>query len=157
MKWLFWGEFPSRCSEKVNFHFANYRFSFHKLQISISQTTDSHFANYRFPFRFVPFRFANYSKPNIKYLSCTFTLSTFSKSYSGQVAWGCYILSQLFINSPCMLILIGFDNDSFITGDHIFMIMWKMVMVWFVATRPGKVKIVEEPAVYRSGMWVLLQ
>ena len=29
----------------------------------ISQTTDFHFANYRFPFRFVPFRFANYSKP----------------------------------------------------------------------------------------------
>ena len=50
---------------------------------------------------------------NIKYLSCTFTLSTFSKSYSGQVAWGCYILSQLCINSPFMLILIGFDNDSF--------------------------------------------
>ena len=38
-----------------------------------------------------------------------------------------------------------------------FMIMWKKVMVWFVGTRPGKVKIVEEPAVYRSGMWVLLQ
>ena len=48
-------------------------FSFRKLQILISQTTDLHFANYRFPFRFVPFRFvsfrfapfrfANYSKP----------------------------------------------------------------------------------------------
>ena len=43
-------------------------FSFRKLQIFISQTTNSHFANYRFPFRFVPFRFApfrfaNYSKP----------------------------------------------------------------------------------------------
>ena len=52
------------------FHFANYRFSFRKLQILISQTTDSHFANYRFPFhfvpfRFVPFRFANYSKPGL--------------------------------------------------------------------------------------------
>ena len=71
---------PSRRSEKVNFisqttdsHFANYRFSFRKLQILISQTTDFHFANYRFPFRFVPFRFvsfrfvpfrfANYSRP----------------------------------------------------------------------------------------------
>ena len=41
-------------------------FPFRKVQISISQTTDSHFANYRFPFpfRFVPFRFANYSKPS---------------------------------------------------------------------------------------------
>ena len=52
-------------SKTTDSHFANYRFPFRKLQISISQTTDSHFANYRFsfPFRFVPFRFANYSKP----------------------------------------------------------------------------------------------
>ena len=54
-------------SQTTDFHFANYRFPFRKLQISISQTTDSHFANYRFPFpfRFVPFRFANYSKPTL--------------------------------------------------------------------------------------------
>ena len=44
-------------------------FSFHKLQIFISQTTDSHFANYRFSFRFVPFRFTNYSKPSKSELS----------------------------------------------------------------------------------------
>ena len=52
-------------SQTTDFHFANYRFPFRKVQISISQTTDSHFANYRFsfPFRFIPFRFANYSKP----------------------------------------------------------------------------------------------
>ena len=60
-------------SQTTDSHFANYRFSFRKLQILISQTTDSHFANYRFSFRFVPFRFvsfrfapfrfANYSKP----------------------------------------------------------------------------------------------
>ena len=77
-KRFFWGEifcleYPSTRSEKGNVHFANYRFSFRKLQILISQTTDFHFANYRFPFRFVPFRFvpfrfvpfrfANYSKP----------------------------------------------------------------------------------------------
>ena len=46
--------------------------SFRKLQIVISQTADSHFANYRFSFRklqifisfrFAPFRFANYSEP----------------------------------------------------------------------------------------------
>ena len=56
-------------SQTTDSHFANYRFSFRKLQISISQTTDFHFANYRFPFRFVPFRFANYSKPNSRYNS----------------------------------------------------------------------------------------
>ena len=50
-------------SQTTDSHFANYRFSLRKLQIFISQTTDFHFANYRFPFRFVPFRFANYSKP----------------------------------------------------------------------------------------------
>ena len=50
-------------SQTTDSHFANYRFSFRKLQIFISQTTDFHFANYRFPFRFVPFCFANYSKP----------------------------------------------------------------------------------------------
>ena len=82
-------EYPSRCSEKVNCHFlnyrlsfrklqilivqtadthcANYRFSFRKLQIYISQTTDFisqttdfHFTNYRFSFRFVPFRFISF-------------------------------------------------------------------------------------------------
>ena len=46
--------------------------SFRKLKILISQTTDFHFANYRFSFRkleifisfrFAPFRFANYTKP----------------------------------------------------------------------------------------------
>ena len=44
-------EYPSTRSEKGNVHFANYRFSFRKLQIPISQTTDSHFANYTFSFR----------------------------------------------------------------------------------------------------------
>ena len=70
---IFCLEYPSRRSEKVNAYFANYRFSYRKRQIFISQTTDFHFANYRFsfrfvpfrfvPFRFAPFRFANYSKP----------------------------------------------------------------------------------------------
>ena len=44
-------EYPSRRSEKGNVYFANYRFSFRKLQIFISQTTDLHFANYRSSFR----------------------------------------------------------------------------------------------------------
>ena len=64
-------EYPSTHSEKGNVHFANYRFSFRKLQISISQTTDSHFANYRFSFRKLQisisqttdFHFANYRFP----------------------------------------------------------------------------------------------
>ena len=54
-------------SQTTDSHFANYRFPFRKLQILISQTTDFHFANYRFPFRFVPFRFAN-SKPPLEWL-----------------------------------------------------------------------------------------
>ena len=49
----FWGgifclEYPSRRSEKVNVYFANYRFSFRKLQIFISQTTDFHFVSFHF-------------------------------------------------------------------------------------------------------------
>ena len=50
-------------SQTTDFHFANYRFPFRKLQIPISQTTDFHFANYRFPFHFIPFRFPKYGKP----------------------------------------------------------------------------------------------
>ena len=60
-------------SQTTDSHFANYRFSFRKLQISISQTTDFHFANYRYPFRFVPFRFANYSKPLRRYFVTNFS------------------------------------------------------------------------------------
>ena len=66
-------------SQTTDSLFANYRFSFRKLQILISQTTDFHFANYRFPFRFVPFRFANYSKPfNVSlFWSAVFLTSNF--------------------------------------------------------------------------------
>ena len=60
---------PLRCSRWIwsrhsleDFHFANYRFSFRKLQILISQTTDFHFANYRFSFRFVSFRSISFRK-----------------------------------------------------------------------------------------------
>ena len=75
---IFCLEYPSRRTEKGNVSFANYIFSFSKLQIFISQTTDSHFANYRFScrklqifisFRFVWFRFAKYSKPLFGYIS----------------------------------------------------------------------------------------
>ena len=48
---IFCFEYPRRRSGKGNVYFAKYRFSFRKVQIFISQTTDSHFANYRFPFR----------------------------------------------------------------------------------------------------------
>ena len=60
---IFCVEYPRRRSEKGNVYFAKYIFSFRKLQIFISQTTDFHIANYRFSFRFAPFRFAKYSKP----------------------------------------------------------------------------------------------
>ena len=55
---IFCFEYPRRRSGKGNVYFANYRFSFRKLQIFISQTTDFHFANYRFSFRKlqIPFR-----------------------------------------------------------------------------------------------------
>ena len=70
-----WPRLLHRCSRWIwsrhspeDFHFANYRFSFRKLQILISQTIDSHFAKYRFSFRklqiFIPqtpdSHFANY-------------------------------------------------------------------------------------------------
>ena len=35
-------------SQTTDFHFANYRFSFRKLQILISQTTDFHFVSFHF-------------------------------------------------------------------------------------------------------------
>ena len=78
---IFCLEYPSTRSERkgkmfisqtTDFHFANYRFSFRKLQILISQTTDyDHFANYRFSFRKLQilisqttdFHFANYRFP----------------------------------------------------------------------------------------------
>ena len=68
---IFCFEYPRRRSGKGNVYFANYRFSFRKLQIPISQTTDSHFANYRFSFRKLQilisqttdFHFANYRFP----------------------------------------------------------------------------------------------
>ena len=65
---IFCLEYPSRRSEKVNCHFLNYRLSFRKLKIVISQTADFHFANYRLSFRKLQivilqtadFHFANY-------------------------------------------------------------------------------------------------
>ena len=42
-------------TQTTDFHFANYKFSFRKLQIFISFRSIS--------FRFAPFRFANYIKP----------------------------------------------------------------------------------------------
>ena len=76
---FFGGNFLFRISkltqrERIYVHFANYRFSFRKLQILISQTTDSHFANYRFSFRKLQIpisqttdsHFANYRFPFCK-------------------------------------------------------------------------------------------
>ena len=64
-KRFFWAEifcleYPSTRSEKGNVHFANYRFSFRKLQISISQTTDFHFVSSHFvSFHFVSSHFVS--------------------------------------------------------------------------------------------------
>ena len=69
---IFCLEYPNiHVSQTADFHFANYRFSFRKLQIFISQTTDFHFANYTFPHRKLQisisqttdFHFANYRFP----------------------------------------------------------------------------------------------
>ena len=92
---IFCLEYPSRRSEKVNCHFLNYRLSFRKLQIVISQTTDSHFANYRFSFRKLQIfisqttdsHFANYRfsfhKLHIFILFCfaPFRFANYSKPY----------------------------------------------------------------------------
>ena len=63
---IFCLEYPSRRSVRVNCHFLNYRLSFRKLQIVISQTADFHFANYRFSFRklqiFISFRSISFRK-----------------------------------------------------------------------------------------------
>ena len=72
-------------SQTTDSHFANYRFSFRKLQIFISQTTDFHFANYRFsfrfvPFRFAPFRFANYSNYLASILELPWAADALSRS-----------------------------------------------------------------------------
>ena len=80
-KRFFWGEifcleYPSTRSEKGNVYFANYRFSFRKLQIRISQTTDFHFANYRFPFCFVPFHFVSSHFVSFHFVSSHFVSQT---------------------------------------------------------------------------------
>ena len=68
-------------SQTTGSHFANYRFSFRKLKILISQTTDFHFANYRFPFRFVPFRFVPFHFVPFRFANYskpkTFLISTY--------------------------------------------------------------------------------
>ena len=45
-------------SQTTDFHFANYRFPFRKLQIFISQTIDFYFANYTTDFHFANYRFS---------------------------------------------------------------------------------------------------
>ena len=48
-------------SQTTDSHFANYRFSFRKLQIFTSQTTDFHFVSFHFvSFHFVSFHFVSF-------------------------------------------------------------------------------------------------
>ena len=61
-------------SQTTDFHFANYRFSFRKLQIFISQTTDFHFVS----FHFVSLHFVSQTTVSLK------TLVIVGKVY---VAW----------------------------------------------------------------------
>ena len=72
---IFCLEYPSRRNEnrlRVVRHFPyNYRFSFRKLQILISQTTDFHFANYRFSFHFVSFHFVSFPFVSLYFVSQT--------------------------------------------------------------------------------------
>ena len=62
-------------SQTTDFHFGNCRFSFRKLQILISQTTDFHFANYRFSFRklriFISFRSISFRFVSLHFVSQT--------------------------------------------------------------------------------------
>ena len=63
-------------SQTTDFHFANYRFSFRKLQISISQSTDFHFANYRFPFRKLQIPISQTTDSHFHFVSSHFVSQT---------------------------------------------------------------------------------
>ena len=88
--------YPSRRNEnrlRVVPHFSyNYRFSFRKLQIFISQTTDSHFANYRFSFRklqiFISFGFVWFRFVSLHFISQT----TVSHVHVQNRKWLCLIV-----------------------------------------------------------------
>ena len=96
-----WPRLLLRCSRWIwsrhspeDFHFANYRFSFRKLQILISQTTDFHFANYRFSFcklqifissrsisfRFISFRSISFRESHALKVICITSKRTCRKS-----------------------------------------------------------------------------
>ena len=72
------------CNCAKNPNFANCRFSFRKLQIFISQTTDFHFANYRFSFRKLQifilqttdFHFVSFHFVSFHFVSLHFVLQT---------------------------------------------------------------------------------
>ena len=94
---IFCLEYPSRGSEKVNSYFTNYRFSFRKLQIFISQTTDFHFANYRFSFcklqifisqttdfHFVSFHFVLFHFVSLHFVSQTTVSQTSQQFFQSQ-------------------------------------------------------------------------
>ena len=70
-------------SQTTDFHFANYRFSFRKLQIFISQTTDFHFAKYRFPFRKLQIPISQTTDFHFHFVSSHFvSQTTVSRIYS---------------------------------------------------------------------------
>ena len=69
-------------SQTTDFHFANYRFSFRKLQILISQTTDFHFGNYRFSFRKLQISISSSHFVSFHFVSSHFVSQTTVSRYS---------------------------------------------------------------------------
>ena len=133
-------------SQTTDFHFANYRFSFRKLQISISQSTDFHFANYRFPFpfRFVPFRFANYSKPEraVLYYVCYLQYRLLSMNCTRKlvyqlVAWKGK--SQLLNCPQKMVLLLKMLTDRLLETTKITPMTAQGGLLIFVRLRGGNI------------------
>ena len=135
-------EYPNRRSEKVNCHFLNYRLSFRKLQIFISQTTGFHFANYRFSFRFVsfcfaPFRFANYSQPRLrpeatmssqfylKWNKNVLILETIEITHSSYLRGLIYVFQKSELKKKCP-IFAGLSIEKLSPSTSILVTAWKL-------------------------------
>ena len=102
----------------TDFHFANYRFSFRKLQIFISQTTDSHFANYRFSFRklqiFISqttdFHFVSFRFVLLHFVSQTTVIPNDRDTFSALIIEKFQIVQRLF--SRCILKCGMYDSQK---------------------------------------------
>ena len=107
-------------SKITDFHFANYRFSFRKLQIFISFRSIS--------FRFAPFRFANYSKPynqevqeNITSKSSALLFQIVKSAHLETIPWTLIIFEKTAANSThpdCRFRQTLFMNFRFFLGKE---------------------------------------